>query len=140
VEYFDRGFVSALARPGVVPNKTLTIPFSTDLPQELQAAFVRGSFDGDGSISIYWRGRRGWADAQRTFLSGSRSMIDGLPFALAHAGISTGRIRSGGDRAIVLPVLTARMNLGRFGECLYAGAATWLARKRTVFRELGLQG
>jgi len=134
VEYFDRELVGALARWGIVPSKTLTIGLPCDFPQHLLPAYIRGYFDGDGSI--YWRSRGGWRDATCKFVSGSAPMIEGLRATLTCAGVATGKISPGSGRAIVLPVLAARPNLCRLAEYLYADATVWLPRKRTVFEEL----
>jgi DNA-binding XRE family transcriptional regulator len=134
VEYHGRALVAALARWGIVPNKTLTIGFPDDFPSRLQPAFVRGYFDGDGSI--YWRRRGGGRAVSCKFVSGSPPMIDGLREILTRAGIATGKICPGSGRAVVLPVLTARVNLRRFAEYLYADATVWLPRKRTIFDQL----
>ena len=63
-------------------------------------------------------------------------MIDGLRATLTCAGVATGKISTGSGRAMVLPVLTARLTLCRFAEYLYTDATVWLPRKRTVFEEL----
>jgi len=134
VEYHGRDLVAALARWGIVPNKTFTIGLPNDFPQHLLPAFIRGYFDGDGSI--YWRSRGSWRAATCKFVSGSAPMIEGLRDTLTCAGVATGKISPGSGRAIVLPVLAARSNLCRFAEYLYADATVWLPRKRTVFEEL----
>ncbi len=134
VEYFDKELVAALAKWEIIPNKTLAIAFPAELPTHLQPAFVRGYFDGDGSI--YWRSRGGWRDATCKFVSGSAPMIDGLRATLTRAGIATGKVSPGSGQAIVLPILAARPNLCRFAEYLYMDATVWLPRKRTVFEQL----
>lgn len=136
VEYYDRYLVAALARWGIVPNKTFTISFPEHLPPQLHAAWVRGYFDGDGSI--YWRARGGWRDVTCKFVSGSPFIIDGLQERLGRAGIGTGKVAHGSGRAIVLPVRTAKANLKAFAEYLYAGASVWLPRKRETFAELAM--
>jgi transcriptional regulator with XRE-family HTH domain len=136
VEYFDRNLVTALARWGIVPNKTLTISLPADMPPDLVPAFVRGYFDGDGSI--YWRVRGGCRAVTCKFVSGSPFVIDGIQATLGRAGIATGRVSHGSGRAVVLPVLTAQANLRSFAQYLYSGASVWLARKRQVFAELAM--
>jgi len=42
----------ALSKCGVVKNKSLILSYPEWLPTELQSHFVRGYFDGDGSISF----------------------------------------------------------------------------------------
>lgn len=135
VSHSDAGLVAALAKWGIVPAKTLTLKFPQDLPPQLKPAFVRGYFDGDGSI--YWRLRDGAPAATCKFVSGSGLMLIGLERELNEAGIATGKIGAGTGRALVLPVLAARGNLRRFATYLYKDAEVWLPRKRAIFEELG---
>jgi hypothetical protein len=136
VEYHDRDLAAALARWGIVPNKTFTISFPEQLPPQWHSAFVRGYFDGDGSI--YWRARGGWRAVTCKFVSGSPLIIDGLRAALRRAGIATGNVAQGSGRALVLPVLSAKANLQLFAEYLYSDASVWLPRKRVTFAELAI--
>lgn len=41
-----------LSKHGCVPNKSLILKFPTTLPNELVNDFIRGYFDGDGSVYI----------------------------------------------------------------------------------------
>jgi transcriptional regulator with XRE-family HTH domain len=136
VEFSGRPLVEVLCRWGIGPRKTLTVPFPRQLSGSFRAAFIRGYFDGDGSI--YWRQRGGHRAAQCKFTSGSRDMIVGLRDALTEEGVVLGPVQAGTGRALVLPVLTAKPNLRRFAEYLYDGATAYLPRKRAVFQELGV--
>ena len=40
-----------LTRLGCTPNKSLTLQFPTEVPEELMHHFIRGCFDGDGHVS-----------------------------------------------------------------------------------------
>ena len=40
-----------LIRHGAIPNKSLSLEFPKDIPQDLIRHFIRGYFDGDGSLS-----------------------------------------------------------------------------------------
>jgi hypothetical protein len=44
---------------GCYPNKSLTLQFPTFISEELTPHFIRGVFDGDGSISLYQENNRG---------------------------------------------------------------------------------
>lgn len=80
--------VADLARYGIVPCKTLTLPWPT-LPAALIPAYMRGFFDGDGTV------RR-----QARFVCGSRAFVEGFvawytgtyghaPYVCAESGIHT---------------------------------------------------
>jgi len=136
VEIHGRPLVDALTRWGVVPAKSLSIRVPLSFPPALVSAFMRGYFDGDGSIS--WRQRHNHRAANCKFTSGSARMLEDLQWRLEKAGIRTGAIYRDSGEAKVLPILTARADLLRFADYLYAGAEVSLARKRAIFAELGL--
>jgi hypothetical protein len=73
--------VASLSQHGIGPRKSLEMTFPT-VPTEFLRHFIRGCWDGDGSI---FRGR-GLLIA--SFVSGSRAFIDGLVDELAQAGFS----------------------------------------------------
>lgn len=52
LEITSRKLVSDLNNHGVFPKKSLTIKFPTTIPKELTWSFIRGLFDGDGSVYI----------------------------------------------------------------------------------------
>lgn len=49
---FSSHMCEALNKVGVSPNKSLSLSFSKMIPEEYLADYVRGVFDGDGSIGI----------------------------------------------------------------------------------------
>jgi hypothetical protein len=73
--------VASLSRHGIGPRKSREMAFPS-VPAEFVRQFIRGCWDGDGSI---FRGR-GLLIA--SFVSGSRAFIDGLVDRLVHAGFS----------------------------------------------------
>jgi hypothetical protein len=71
----SKKLVSALARLGVLPNKSLTVPYPR-LPIHLDAHFIRGVLDGDGYV-----GSRQFAFA------GSEALMRGIQQAIElHSG------------------------------------------------------
>ena len=48
----NRHLWETLYSKGCIPNKSLVLKFP-DIPQELKRHFIRGYFDGDGSVGIY---------------------------------------------------------------------------------------
>lgn len=48
--------VSKMAEYGIGPNKSLTLKFPYNIPIELRRDFIRGYFEGDGSIGVYHLG------------------------------------------------------------------------------------
>jgi hypothetical protein len=93
-----------LIKLGCVPNKTriLTFPKDTQVPDELLSHFIRGVFDGDGSISSYIAGRN--INPQfRVSICGTKDMCEGI------ANIF--------HKVIGLPNRKVRIKNGKYGEC-----------------------
>ena len=52
---YDKSITKKLENVGVLKNKSLTLKFPTFISDDLMPHFIRGYFDGDGSI---WNGER----------------------------------------------------------------------------------
>lgn len=72
----NKHFWNALNQLGCTPQKSLTLKFPTFLPLELIRHFIRGYFDGDGSLGIYTTKY----DTKRIQVSclGTESMLQGI--------------------------------------------------------------
>lgn len=82
VQFGDVNFYRFLLSIGLSPNKSLTLE-RVDVPADLFFHFLRGCFDGDGSIYSYWDKRYpssflfyvSFASGSRHFISWLRSVI-----------------------------------------------------------------
>lgn len=72
---------------GLHSKKSLTIDFP-DIPKRYVRHFIRGCWDGDGTVYIDKRSRR----IRSSFVSGSQKFIEGFAKALADAGLPKRRI------------------------------------------------
>jgi hypothetical protein len=68
--------VEKLAIFGVIPKKTLSYEFPTNLPSELASPFIRGYIDGDGCVGVYKNG--GSARYLKLGLFGNKGFIETL--------------------------------------------------------------
>jgi len=90
VYYFDianQKIFSDLLNYGLSPQKSLVIGFP-DVPKEYIRHFIRGCWDGDGSVYLDKRDNR----IKASFVSGSLKFIEGLVKALKDEGIQETRI------------------------------------------------
>lgn len=84
IEYYsvlqlgNRPFCERLIELGMVPNKTFVLKFPDYIPDEYLKHFVRGYFDGDGSISLMYSPNGKTARATTGFSSGSKSFLKDL--------------------------------------------------------------
>ena len=64
-----------LSKYGIVPNKSLILNINWELiPQDLQKYFIRGYFDGDGSLNLY--DARGYDEWELSFISTEKVLKD----------------------------------------------------------------
>lgn len=78
IQFGNVGFYNWLFKIGLTPKKSLTLG-PLDIPQEYFIDFVRGCFDGDGSIYSYMDPR--WANSHMfyiSFCSASKVFVDWL--------------------------------------------------------------
>ena len=130
IEISDPRLIEFVAKWGLVANKTLSLCFP-NIPEEYIPAFIRGYFDGDGTV--YWRKNRK-AEIVCRFISGSPEFLTGLQLALESHGINTRKAyRNGQSNAYVLPLSSAKQNICAFATLIYKKASVFLERKRSKF-------
>lgn len=129
--------VTEAAKPwGIVPNKTRSYRFPAHVPTPLIPAFLRGYFDGDGTLIVRRRAiYRRFIEVVCRFTSGSPLMVDDLTAVLTRYGVRVGRRYENTPRTHVLPIAAARSNIIAFVHLLYDGAEVSLDRKRALFEE-----
>jgi len=95
IQIRDKIIYSDLLKLGLTPRKSKTIKM-LNIPQKFFADFVRGCFDGDGSV-CYWKEPR-WKNTwqiRTTFTSGSKKFLIALKRLLnKYAGLKLGKIWS----------------------------------------------
>lgn len=136
---YNQQLIDALAKWGVGPGKTLTMAWPAQLPPSLVPAYIRGYFDGDGTI--YQRHRiasgRKWTETVCRFISGNVPFLEALQQELQRRGVETRSIyRNQQSNAFVLPLSSRRENLLAFVDLIYHDCTVCLGRKRALFREL----
>lgn len=76
--------VKDLEKLCVVPKKSLVVKFP-EVPQAYLSDFIRGVFDGDGSV--FFDKRRPESPLRSSFVSGSKDFIEGLEASLGFLGM-----------------------------------------------------
>jgi len=71
----SKPIIDDLMKLGITPRKTFTVKYP-DIPENLNRHFIRGVFDGDGSIAI--GGTKNTAKFRFKIVSASKDFIDGL--------------------------------------------------------------
>lgn len=132
VQVYSEHISRALSRLGCVPAKSaiLTFPSAEQVPSHLLRHFIRGYFDGDGSIGFY---------EQAGYMRAKLSVIASPAFAEALQNV----LLSMGYRALrrkqrTMETVTVNGNAAVDSLCawLYDGATVALPRKERIWREI----
>lgn len=117
-----------LAKLGLSPNKSLTLKFP-DIPNEFLNHFIRGCWDGDGSVYLDKTSNSIFA----SFVSGSIDFISSILYHLTNNGLPKRRLYKRGNSYYFR--YTGRQ-CGKLAKYLYkeANESMWLNRKYELFK------
>ena len=132
-----------LTELGCVRRKTLILKFPKWLPSELERHFIRGYFDGDGTVGIYEMkkprtGRTTTHPKVSLSITGTKLFCQGTASVLQRdlgIKLSLYQTDKGGGRIYVAGVGGPRVVL-RILDYLYEGATIFLERKHAKCREI----
>lgn len=89
VSIYSATFVEDLMSHGVIPNKSTTMTKPIGVPTELEGHFLRGYFDGDGSVTIAYKG----AKTLKIEYCGNISMMEWIAERIEkHTGIPKNKV------------------------------------------------
>ena len=133
---YNKHMSQTLEKHGVTANKTFTVTYPTWLPEKLQHHFVRGVFDGDGSISLHGKRKQdGEFGGASVSIIGTEDLCNNiwrimreelrLPAYITDTHNTDERIRTVRIDRI--------MSVYKFTEWMYEDATIWLSRKKEKF-------
>lgn len=121
-----------LTKLGCTPNKSLTLQFPTEIPNELMHHFIRGYFDGDGHISKDKKLKNAYYHIN---ITSSLSFMEKLKDVLLENSIETGnlykRYKDREHSAHTTYVLNKSAK--QFVEYIYNNATLFLTRKHNIY-------
>lgn len=130
VNVYSQRMVEDLRKMGFYRNKsqTQTMP---DIPIHLHSHFIRGLFDGDGSLKIYTRNKKRYVNPVTEYtiaLAGTAEMVSALRDIIVNAcGVSEVKIQSRGTLHIL--EWSGKQQVQRILNWMYADANVYLQRK-----------
>lgn len=126
--------VSDLQKLGVVfsKSKVLQFPNQEQVPSHLLRHFIRGYFDGDGSIYKVMQG-----DTYGISFTGTKDFLTGVSNFFQNNGINTiAQVYKYNNKDIYDYKIGGRNNVKAVGDILYDGASIFMNRKKALFDEI----
>lgn len=138
---FDSKIVSdQLVKLGCVPNKSMILEYPTCIPDNLQHHFLRGYFDGDGSISFWIKQWKTTTNKNYTWqITSTKNFCEGAKQIIEYFAKITPYQRATHPK---LNQITTTISLGgnqqvyRLMSWLYQDATIFLKRKHNKYLEL----
>lgn len=136
VVWTSRAMAADLARYGLVTPRDPARGLP-NIPSERLGAFVRGYFDGDGTVGIYRaRAREPYGPYRRPVLrivSRSRALLEDIASQCRDRGIT---VRTRPHKTIFQMECDARRHLVRLRDWMYGDGGPCLHRKRAILRRV----
>ena len=135
IKYRNEESIDFLIKNGLIQRKSLEIDFPI-LPIEFMPSFIRGYFDGDGSISLRIESDKIYGRV--AFTSGSINFLRGLQNCLYYNFNIMSHIYDGGhkDTKTMALVITRRSEIDKLYNMMYDDTDFYLYRKYNKFVEL----
>jgi DNA-binding transcriptional regulator WhiA len=122
---YSTKLVGDLINNGVVPNKTSVITFPT-IQNNLLHHFIRGYFDGDGSVCER-KHKKGPSDLACSFTCGNKSFLENIRKILFENNINSYIVHDKGNKTYLS--LAGLQNPDNFLKYIYKDATIYLDRK-----------
>ena len=141
IEIGSKKLVKALVSKGCMPKKSLILSFPEDivLPVNLQKHFIRGYFDGDGSISIVHQKKCKYPSPILN-IAGTKNVMSFTKEILLREGMEGSRItpymNKKAKNKLWYVILTRKKDILLFYRYIYGNASIFMERKYKKFNYL----
>lgn len=130
VLFSSRKLGEDLEKYGIVPNKTYILKDLPQIPHELMRHFIRGYFDGDGSVFIDSK-----TNALRTAFYGTHDFVANIQaFLQAELGFRDKKVHDQKEASVSF-INYAKQESEMLYNYMYNGATVYLERKLRVFQK-----
>lgn len=124
IRFYSQQLVHGLGQYGVIPCKSLIKQFPSNIPDSLMNHFIRGYFDGNGTIYTYQNNPR------CSFATGSKDFVIGLQTYLWTHGFRCGKICKTHDAHVyTFAILEKDKGIYSFLKFIYNNSSIYLDRK-----------
>lgn len=124
IRLYSERILHDLANYGVIPNKSLIKQFPDNIPEHLIFHYIRGYFDGNGTIAC-----SNDKYIKCLFTTGSYDFACGLKKKLNEYGILSGKITQSKNNQCFRIQISGIINVDRFLHFLYSNSSICLDRK-----------
>jgi len=133
VRYRNQEAINFMKQHGLVERKSLIVQFPNNIPNEVMPDFIRGYFDGNGSMILSKTEYNVYG--QVSFAIGSKDFADGLSNKLKNYGVQNQIYVETRHTSYYLRV-TKRSEIEKFYNLIYKDKTIFLNRKHDKFLEL----
>lgn len=121
----------SLIKLGCVPNKSLILTFPTDeqVPEQYKLAFIRGYFDGDGTLGLYKHSKTNPKLEESLMFVGTKSFLEGIQ---KYLGIGYLMQKSNCNEATYRLSYSTKKAFNA-AELMYKNANIYLERKYNIY-------
>lgn len=131
IAFRNKYFTNNLISMGVTENKSLTLSFPSNIPDELIRHFIRGYFDGDGCIHF-----RKWIKGSRKALINVLGTPQFLNILREYCPIKINKLYRNNNSESTLVYQTVGLKAEQFLYWLYNDANVYLNRKYELFKRI----
>lgn len=129
IQWYSKKHIKELNLLGCSSGKSLTLTFPTKLKSELINHFIRGYFDGDGSIGIYNRKDRP-SKVLKVSIAGTFDFLDTLKRKVDYRG----SLRKLKNSSIYILEYSGNVSAANFCQYIYKDSTVKMERKFKIFR------
>ena len=136
LEFYSKHMCETLSKYGMVQNKSLILEFPNFLDEKLYPHFIRGYYDGDGSLCNHYT-KNGWFQSLLTITSTESFCIKCLEIIRKFSGITGGGIYDASSHNGITKVISisGTNQTKKLLTWLYEDAELFLERKYKLFTQ-----
>ncbi|MFE8701003.1 LAGLIDADG family homing endonuclease [Cytobacillus sp. FJAT-54145] len=120
-----------LKEHGILENKSLILTFPESIPPNFYLPFIRGYFDGDGSLSYYKK-----KDAYTVKIAGTKEMLEAITTILGYPNRKLYKRYKNSTKNTYSVEIGGRRQVVDVMNKLYHGATVYLERKHNRYLQL----
>lgn len=129
---FSRKICNDLNNIGVVPNKSLCLEFSKSIPEKFIPDYIRGVFDGDGSMGV--RNLKVYNGTLSLSITSTYSFCNTLQSILNKQNIESKISEASNNNGITASLsIHKKESMKKFLDWIYKDAVLYLKRKHDIY-------